>query len=194
MKKSILKLKKKTGMTLAETLMAVLILLLVASVVTAGIPAATRAYMNAVDAANAYSLLSTTVNALRNEFSTAWGVKVADAENVVYYSSKTGAKTKLSLTDVPTVIEYVDYNDPEYESSQENTHVLASADNLSISFSIKTPVTKPTDPPISIIQFNNFTVKKDGTEIAKLKDPDGKDLTVAIRLLRPDFNVPDLPN
>ena len=82
------KLKNKSGVSLAEMLITILILLMVSSVVAGGVPVAVRAYQNAVDAANAYSLLSTTVNALRSEFSTAWGVDVVDKENVIYYSAR----------------------------------------------------------------------------------------------------------
>ena len=55
----ILKLNNEDGFTLAETLMTVLIMLLVSSVIAAGIPAAAKAYRKAVDAANAQVLLST---------------------------------------------------------------------------------------------------------------------------------------
>ena len=93
-----LKIKGNTvsGFSLSETLMAVLILLLVASVIAAGIPAATSAYRNAVDGANAQTILSTTVNALRSELSTAWDINVDAVNNVIEYNcSRTGARTKL---------------------------------------------------------------------------------------------------
>ena len=184
-------------MSLAETLMAVLILLLVSSVIAVGIPAAANAYRNAVDAANAQALFSTTVNALRSEFSAAWGVKI-DNKNVVYYSAKTGAKTKLSLDDEPTVTEYVDYDDPDYESSQDYEHALVASGDLSITFDVE----ESDDEPVEMLEFSNFVItKKDkddnsdnDKEVARLKDSDGEDLSITIRLLRPDFSVPELPS
>ena len=70
------KLKRESGFTLAETLMAVLILLMVSAVVATGIPAAANAYNKAVDAANAHVLLSTMVTALRDELGMAKEVEV----------------------------------------------------------------------------------------------------------------------
>ena len=66
------KLKEsRAGFTLAETLICVLILLMVSAIVGAAMPSAANAYKNVVDAANAQVLLSTTLTALRDEFSTA---------------------------------------------------------------------------------------------------------------------------
>ena len=71
MRKVFKKPNNSAGFTLTETLVAVLILVLMTA---AALPAAMNAYRNAVDAANAEVLLSTTVNALRSELSTAWNV------------------------------------------------------------------------------------------------------------------------
>ena len=65
------KLKKPQGFSLAETLVALLIILLVASVVAAGMPAAKDAYFKVIESANAQVFLSTTLTTLRNEMTTA---------------------------------------------------------------------------------------------------------------------------
>lgn len=88
------KIKSSKGFTLAETLLAVLILLLVSVIVANGIPAASRAYEKTVLAANAQSLMSTTVAALRDELGTAWNVSVAD-NKVTYYSADIGNRSIL---------------------------------------------------------------------------------------------------
>ena len=84
MKRSALrrKLKEKAGFTLAELLMAVLILLMVSSIVAMGIPVAVNAYYKVVDASNAQILLSTTITRLRSELAYVTAVKT-DSSNAV---------------------------------------------------------------------------------------------------------------
>ena len=53
------KLRSNKGFTLAETLLAVLILLLVSTIVATGIPAARNAYEKVVEASNAQAVLAT---------------------------------------------------------------------------------------------------------------------------------------
>ena len=89
------KLNTKAGFTLAETLLAVLILLMVSSIVAAGVPAARNAYEKAVLGSNAQVLLSTTVSELRDELGTAWDVETDMYGDVYYFSADTGAKSKL---------------------------------------------------------------------------------------------------
>lgn len=64
------------GFTLAETLIAVLILLMVTGIVAAGIPAASNALNRAVDASHAQLLLSTTMTSLRNELGSARSIDI----------------------------------------------------------------------------------------------------------------------
>lgn len=89
------------GFTLAETLVAILIMLMVASVATAGIPAARNAYDKAVSAANAQTLLSTAVTTLRSELSTAPKIEkqgpLDSSDSVTYYRAGSGVKAKLYL-------------------------------------------------------------------------------------------------
>ena len=53
------RLNSRTGFTLAEVLITVLILLMITAVVAGGMPVAANAYYKVVDAANAQVLLST---------------------------------------------------------------------------------------------------------------------------------------
>ena len=101
------KKRNRAGFSLAETLMAVLILLLASAIVAAGMPMAREAYEKAVDAANAQTLLSTTVTMLRAELCEASDVVTLDttlggvAVPVVqrFRSSRTGAPAALSNSD-----------------------------------------------------------------------------------------------
>lgn len=65
------KLKSALGFSLAETFLAVLILLMVSTIVASGIPVAADVYKKVVEAANAQLLLSTTMTVLRDELGTA---------------------------------------------------------------------------------------------------------------------------
>lgn len=95
------KIRSRAGFTLAETLLAVLILLLVSGIVATGVPVAQNVYNKVVRGANAQSLLSTTVAALRDELGTAWNVQYIPEKvpetSITYYSSDTGAKSMLYL-------------------------------------------------------------------------------------------------
>ena len=94
------KLKAKSGFTLAETLLAVLILLLVSTIVANGIPVARNVYNNVIVGANAQMLLSTAVTALRNELGTAQDVNVSmNNTDITYYKPSIGAYSKLSVND-----------------------------------------------------------------------------------------------
>ena len=98
------KLNQQNGFSLAEMLVAVLILLMVSAVVAGGIPAASNAYSKAVDAANAQVLLSTAATALRDELGTAKNVSISknfgisdDKGTVRYYSADNGNYSELSI-------------------------------------------------------------------------------------------------
>ena len=103
--KAVKNLKKRGGFSLAETLVAILILLMVSAIVAAGVPVARDAYEKVVLSANAQTMLSSAVSALRDELGTAWDVRVEDTSTktsgawLTYYSSSTGARTKLYLGD-----------------------------------------------------------------------------------------------
>lgn len=96
--------KSSAGFTLAETLLAVLILLMVSSIVAAGVPAAKNAYEKVVLASNAEILLSTTMSsALRNELGLASKVEVKKISKneeetaIIYYNNTIGATSQICL-------------------------------------------------------------------------------------------------
>lgn len=99
----ICKVKEKAAFTLAEVLVAILIMLMVSGVMIAGIPAARSAYEGVIQVSNAEILLSTTVSALRNRLGTAGfaqleGIKDGTAEGnaVSFYNSTTHTASKIS--------------------------------------------------------------------------------------------------
>lgn len=80
------KLHTEKGFSLAEVLVAILILLMVSTIVATGIPVARNAYEKVVLASNAEVLLSTTMSTLRNELGTAQDVST-DGVSITYYNS-----------------------------------------------------------------------------------------------------------
>lgn len=89
--------RHQAGFTLAETLLAVLIMLMVSTIVATGIPVARNAYEKVVLRANAEVLLSTTIAALRDEIGTASRVEISDGGNsIIYYSADAEAPSKIS--------------------------------------------------------------------------------------------------
>lgn len=95
------KIKGKSGFTLAETLLAVLIMLMVSAIVVAGIPAAKNAYENVVLGSNADVLLSTAISSLRNELGIAKNIKV-NGNEIQYYNEARGAISKIRLGNDPS--------------------------------------------------------------------------------------------
>ena len=96
------KLNSRGGFTLAETLLAVLILLMVSVIVATGVPVAKNAYEKVVVAANAQVLLSTAVNTLRDELGTAWDVEVVEEgetePKIKYFCADTGARAEICFS------------------------------------------------------------------------------------------------
>ena len=91
------KLQSRAAFTLAEVLVAILIMLMVSGIMAAGIPAAKNAYYEVITASNAEILLSTTVTALRNELGTAGLVQVKNNEvTFIDSTSHTGSRISRS--------------------------------------------------------------------------------------------------
>lgn len=93
-KKTYKLIKDSRAFTLAEALVAILIMLMVTSIVAAGIPSARNAYERVVKVSNAELLLSTTASALRNELTTAGHVEIID-DSITYYNNDTGIVTRI---------------------------------------------------------------------------------------------------
>ena len=181
--KNMLKVRRSyTGFSLGETLIAIAILVIITA---ASLPAAVHVYRNAVDAANAQVLLSTTVNALRDELSTAWDVK-ADSTGITYRSSDTGSQSKITVGQDPDVTSSQTIMLEEY-SKPENSDWLAG-DNIQNGKSrplvsremrrttrdgqaFMTVTYSSASYEDGYVIFKGLQVKRDSTVIAKMSDP-----------------------
>jgi len=179
------RLNNQSGFTLAETLLAVLILLLVSSIVATGVPVARNAYEKVVVAANAQLLLSTTATALRDELGSAWDVKINEAtttnddgttkveKSVSYFSADTGALSELYkdstgiLLKEYNVVAGINTDDAE---GVLNSRLLVSkeaSDKKEELIATYTDVEKDGD----YIVFSGLSVKKGKNVLASLEGP-----------------------
>ena len=112
--RAILKKRKRSraGFSLAETLIAILILLMVSAIVAGAIPAASNVYAKTVDAANAQVLLSTAITVLRDELGTAVSVKPDGTTAITYMNGNDGYRKIASIADPKGIMLYVGTVDP----------------------------------------------------------------------------------
>lgn len=174
------KMNSQAGFTLAETLLAVLILLLVGVIVATGMPAVQNAYDKVVVAANAQALLSTATEALRDELGSAWSVDLQSGGTIEYYSADTGARSKLFCDDEGIkVTDYVmnaGFNDDEdklsyLDSGRPLVSKQAANGNLTVKYSkaaYKTTTSGDTTTTDRTIITMNLEVCKGEKEMIKV--------------------------
>ncbi|MBQ6401263.1 MAG: hypothetical protein IJI20_03140 [Firmicutes bacterium] len=169
------KIKSIKAFTLAEALVAMLILLMVASIVTAGIPVAKNAYEDVIVRANAEIVMSTAVSALRNELSVARDVSVSsDGKTVSYYSGTYGSASKIILGGADGIM-YQRYSALPIEEGNGAVEPFTSdpvllvsesaSDNLRVSCSRATY-----DEDKRIIKFSGLSIEKNGKSVVSQDD------------------------
>ena len=169
MKKIMQKRNNKAGFTLAETLVTVLILLMVSAVVAGGVPAASNAYMKAVDAANAHVLLSTTVNALRSELVSAREVENKDSNTITYYNSMRGSRSMIKV-DEGGVIKLQEYVADEMATGAMTTEARSLVSNAATvrgKLSVTCTGIKYED---GIVTVSGLNVSRNDTVIAQIPE------------------------
>ena len=165
-------IQNSAGFTLAETLLAILILLMVSGIVATGIPASKNAYEKVVLASNAEVLLSTTMSELRNELGTARDVNVSDSNTVITYrNSYTGSESKLfksSGGDEPAGTIMLQRYAGEGGSKALRLVSKKASDGLYV---IYDTVDEPNTTP-GIVTFHNLQVKREtsDTPLAEMKE------------------------
>ena len=93
MTKLLKRLRSNRGFTLAELMIAMMIMLMVTGIAAGGIPVAINAYTKVVDTANAQVLLSTTITKLREELGTADNIKIDGT--TITYESENGSESRI---------------------------------------------------------------------------------------------------
>lgn len=185
------RLKDNRGFSLAETLLAVLILLLVSVVVATGMPAVTNAYNKVVLGANAKTMLSTAVTALHDEIGTAWQVENStDNKSIMYFNGSTGAKSMISSAANQSikVRDYMSLNDDLIHSTDA---IVGSEYDLVYGSSFK-PEMYVTFNAISyangIVTITGLKVCKttDNTVLSEFSGEDGSAIPFTVRVISAD--------
>ncbi len=189
------KVHRESGFTLAETLLATLILLMVSAIVATGVPVAKNAYEKVVLASNADVLLSTTISSLRNELGSAQDVEKVESESgtsesgeegsteegeagtiLTYYNATRGASSKLYVdsTDHQGIMFQRYYSKDGLSKSYEASR-LVSAETSTGDLYVTYDSVEYED---GIITFNNLSVNREsGAEGLAKRD------TLSIRVI-----------
>ena len=87
-----MKLKNNYGFTLAETIIAVGLVLIVTAMLATGLPRAYESYKGIVDSADAHTLISTTMTELRDKLALAKDIQIADDNITINFIGSNGRK------------------------------------------------------------------------------------------------------
>ena len=158
------RLTERSGFTLAELMISMLVMLMVTGIVASGIPLAKDAMDKVVDAANARILLSTTATALRTELSVATNAAAAgDGKSVTYTSAENGSKSKISTYAPGDAVksikleQYIDYSEAAKPDARQLVSDKAATKGLSTKFDSITY-----DEPTHCFVITNLKVMKEG--------------------------------
>lgn len=189
------KLRARDGFTLAETLLAVLIMLLVTVIVATGMPAVTNAYNKVILGANAKVMLSTAITALHDEIGTAWEVEQAPGSTIklVYFNASTGAKSELSLdTADHNAIQIQDYvslssdlihDDASYTPGTAYHLVADKSSGMYVTY---TSIAYDKDKGIVTVSGLKVCKKSDDTKLVEYVGADGAAKVFTIRVISKD--------
>ena len=167
------KLLNKRGFSLAETLMAVLILLMVSEVVAGGIPAAANAYYKVIEASNAQVLLSTTMTKFRDELSTARissldTINVSGDNSSITYTRSNGNRVKLVSYGNENTKKgiYLCIEDASGRTISERLLISEAASNKNLHLECAFYY----DPSTGIVTIQDINVKKGNKTITSMAD------------------------
>ena len=169
MKNERARIRSSRGFTLAETLMAILILLMVTAIVAAGVPTAANALNKAVEASHAQVLLSTTMTALRDELTTAKNIDYDASSKTITYTDDEGVSSQITSTDdgihLKKIIKEASGTDPETSIDRLLVSQKAATSDLRAGF------TGVTISDSGVLTISGLTVKRgNGSTIADLDD------------------------
>ena len=191
------RLKNTGGFSLAEALLAVLILLLVSVIVASGIPVARDAYYKVVLAANAKTMLSTAVTALHDEIGTAWRIENVSDKSISYFSAGKGTKSLMDIDEEDGSITIKDYislkddliHDVDKIKENDNKHELISGKGYTPQMYV-TYTSIGYDKDQGVVTIGGLAVYKNNdstTPLAEFVGADGAAKPFTIRVISGDY-------
>ncbi len=157
MRKIVDKIINSKGFTLSETLITILILLMVFSIVAAGIPSALRALNGITDSSDAQLLLSNTMTRLRDELGKA--SELSNDGDALIYKDSEGISCRIdcaesSVSSSPGI--YLHRYDAS--NNEKNKYLLVSDKKLYMTYSIDNDYDQG-----GVLTISDLSVKK-GTD------------------------------
>ena len=178
------RLKNRSGFTLAELLITLIILLLAATIVTTGVPAAANALRKTVDASNAQLLLSTTMTRLRGELSAATVDKDKTGEQKITYTNAAG---------IPCVLYCGEYEDKTTHEKTEGILLKAETDSEKVEYLLVSKQAAGSlvvsfndasyDETSGVVTISGLKVTKGGSTLAAVTNDAGGPGDYMIRVL-----------
>ena len=178
------KLKKCRGFTLAETLLAIMIRLMVSIIVATGIPAAREAYEKVILASNAEVLLSTTISTLQGELGTAQDIHTPDTTGntaITYFNTARGNSSQIYVDDTKRIqfrryYSEDDMVDPAFSEPTQLITQQTETSGLYVSYD-----SAAYDEEKGVLTITNLAVYRDG-DTARSKPVTKRD-TLLIRVI-----------
>lgn len=167
------KIRRRKGFTLAETLIAIVLLLLATGIVTVGIPMAIEAYKKVTQAANAQALLSTTMTELRDKIAFSEDVKVDSSNLTVTFTGENGRSYKISNQNTDS-IKGIYMEDVTVGATKTDSRLLVSDEAASKELYAKYDSITYSSSNSDLITFNNVKVyrKSDNHELSAIEKYD----------------------
>lgn len=154
--------KNRSGFSLSETLIAILILLMVSAIVAGALPTASSVFTKTVDTANAQILMSTAITVLRDELGTATRINEGTYTTFVeYMSGATGSWSKLEITQDGLQISSGKSEASNGSTNYKDVRMLVSDKAATSKMQVFCEsITKNSDGTITV---NNLAVRKKGS-------------------------------
>lgn len=178
------KVNNIAAFTLAEVLVAILILLMVSSIMAAGIPAAKRAYQGTVTASNAEVLLSTTISALQGKLGTASSAHAdASTKSVIFYSADTHTESRIYYDPAGKNIMYQESYDSG--TSANCSDPVSLVPRKAMDEDQLYPAYESVSVTGGVVTFKGLSIKKhkDDEVIASMQNVNNSDGDLSIRTL-----------
>lgn len=118
--------RKKAGFTLAETLLAMMLLLIASALLATGIPVAFNAYKKVTLTAEANVLISTTMTELRDKLAFSENISVDDSKKIITFTSNNGRDYSLKFDATVNGLYVNDLTENDYNPESGGTYISDS--------------------------------------------------------------------